>query len=91
MIFDALEAESIPPMYLMITQGMRTLKFKNRGTFFLLANNKSVRSVIEITSRVAREHFPLRVFTKRQDAIEALNSYLERDNLRTQQRENSAR
>jgi len=78
-LLDTREAVSIPPLYLMISQGIRVMKFGNLGTMFLIAENGSTRSVIEVTSRVMRERFPLRIFKERQEALDALVTYLARD------------
>jgi len=79
LLLDALEAESIPPLYLRFAQGMRVLKFKNRGTLFLITRSSSIKSIIEVTAYVSREHFPLRVFAEREEALQALDGYLARD------------
>ena len=81
-IIDMRQAESIPPLYLMISQGVRVLKFRNRGTMFLIATHGSIRAVMELTARVTREHFPLRIFSERQEALDALTLYLARDKRR---------
>jgi hypothetical protein len=77
-LLDASDAESIPPIYRMFSQGMRTLRFRNRDTMFLITRNRQVRSVIEITSHLAGDHFRLRVFAERQEALEALTQHLEK-------------
>lgn len=75
MLVDALDAESLPPIYRMFNQGMRTLRFKNRDTMFLVTRNGGqVRSVIELASRLAGEHFALKVFSDREQAIAALTA-----------------
>lgn len=81
-IIDMLDAESIPPLYLMASQGVRVLKFKNRGTMFLLVQNTAVRSVMEITSHVMGVHFPMRIFKERQAALDALAAYLAKEQMR---------
>lgn len=80
-IFDTLGATHIPPLYLMMSQGIRVMKFKNRGTMYLVANNSAVRSVIEVTARVMREYFPLRIFSTRQEALDALHAAMAKENL----------
>ena len=82
-VYAALEVQSFPPLYLRFSQGLRVLRFKNRGTMFLVAKDGAIRSILEVTARVSREHFPLRVFGERQHAIEALQVYLTRDAQRT--------
>ena len=77
-IVDATDAVSIPPIYRMFSQGIRTLKFKNRDTMFLITRNSQVRSVIEIASHLAGDHFKLKVFSERQQALEALAAHMEK-------------
>jgi hypothetical protein len=82
LLLDTLEAESIPPLYLLVKRGVNVMEFKNRGTLFLIARNTAIRSVIEVTAHISRDHFPLRVFKERQAALDALASYLAKDALR---------
>lgn len=76
-IVDATEAESIPPLYRMFNQGIRTLRFSNRDTMFLVTRNSQVRSVIEIVAHLAGQHFKLKVFAERDEALAALTMHLE--------------
>ena len=82
LLFDALEAENFPPLYLHISQGIRVLKFKNRGAMFAITSNRGIRSIFEITAHLTREHFPLRLFSDRESAVQSLESYLARDRQR---------
>lgn len=82
LLFDAGEAESFPPLYLRFAQGLRVLRFQNRGTMFLIVRNSAIRSVFEVTAHISRHHLPMRVFQERQAALHAIESYLARDALR---------
>ena len=80
---DTLDATHFPPMYLHFTHGIRLLRYKNRGTKFLIAANSTIKRVVEVTARVSGGHFPLRIFDQRHSAIAAVESYLARDARRT--------
>jgi hypothetical protein len=79
LLFDAGEAESFPPLYLRFAQGMRVLRFQNRGTMFLVVRNNAIRSVLEVTAHISRHHLPLQVFEDRQAALDAIERVLARE------------
>ena len=82
LLFDAGAAETFPPMYLRFAQGLRVLRFQNRGTMFLVVRNSAIRSVFEGTAHISRHHLPLRVFQERQAALDAIEACIAKDSLR---------
>lgn len=82
LLMDTLDAESMPPIYLTIPKGQRVLKFKNRGTLFLIVQNDAIRSIMEVTAHITSEPFLLRIFKERQAALDALTATLAKDALR---------
>jgi hypothetical protein len=82
LLFDAGEVDSFPPLYLRFAQGLRVLRFQNRGTMFLVVRNSAIRSIFEVTAHISRHHLPLRVFQERQEAIDAIETVLEKNALR---------
>lgn len=79
LLLDAVEAESLVPLYREVERGSRLIQQKNRGILFLATRNRAVRAVIEITARLGGQHFPLHVFQDMPHAIEALNRLLEKE------------
>ena len=74
---DALEAESIFPIYKAVAQGVRPLNFSNRGNLYLVTRNRSHQLIIEIAARIGR--FPMHVFSDLQSALAAVAIQVEAD------------
>ena len=79
LIIDASEVEVMPPTYLMIARAMPVLRFKNRDMMFLITPKSTTRSILELTAHVM--NFRMRVFSTRDEAIEALEAYMLKDEL----------
>jgi len=85
LLLDALEAENFPPLYQLFARNGRVLKFKNRGPMFAITRDSAIKSIFEVTAYMTREHVPFRLFSERQDAIDALEGYLASDAQRAAQ------
>lgn len=79
LLFDSLEAQSVPPLYLFIKHALPVLRFRNRGPLFHITRNKTIRSITELCSHVMK--FELKVFNTREEAIQALDDTLMREEL----------
>lgn len=83
LLIDALEAESVPPIYKMIQPGAKLLGYKNRGRALLMTRNPKVSAVYEITSRLGGERYVLHIFREREAALEFLDGLMtQEDNAR---------
>lgn len=78
LLFDTLQAESMPPFYRTLNQALPILKFKNRGPAFHVTRNSRIRHMIDLAAHVAR--FEVYSFSGREDAIRAIEEYLGREN-----------
>ncbi|MDX2139260.1 MAG: hypothetical protein SF123_14335 [Chloroflexota bacterium] len=79
MIMDALELESIPPVYLMLKQALPVLRFKSRDAMFLITRNQAIRNILELTAHVTK--FKLHTFATREEALRAVDDALRRSDL----------
>ncbi len=77
-IFDSLEVDIYPPVYLMLGRALPVLRFKNRGPLFLITQNRATSTLFELTAHVT--NFSLRVFKTHEEALEVLELALAKDN-----------
>lgn len=80
LLYDATEASSMPPLYMMLKEVLPVLRFKNRGPAFLVTRSRAIRSIFELFAHVTR--FELFTFATREEAIGALEKVIVRDNMR---------
>lgn len=81
LLYDDTEVETMPPIYLMLKQGLPVLRFKNRGPVFYVTRRKAISSIVELAAHVMR--FKMRSFSTRKEALEALEKVLAEDDLRS--------
>ncbi|MBZ0280409.1 MAG: hypothetical protein K8L97_06685 [Anaerolineae bacterium] len=81
LLYDTSEAESMPPVYMMLKIALPILRFKNRGPMFHITRSSTIRSIIELTAHITR--FPLQTFATREETIRALEAKILEDGLRT--------
>ncbi len=79
-VLDTLEAESFPPIYLMLPRALPTMRFKNRGPLYLVTSKQSIRHIFELTAHIMA--FPIRAFSTWDEAIEAAEMAATKDMLR---------
>jgi hypothetical protein len=79
LLYDTLEATSIPPLYLMLKDALPVLRFKNRGPMFHVTNNRSMRSMIQLTAHITQ--FQLFSFETRAEALRVLEGVLLKEQL----------
>jgi hypothetical protein len=84
LLYDTLEALSMPPLYLMLKEAAPVLRFKNRGPMFHITQNQAIRSIAEITAHVTQ--FQLLLFETRAEALRALQVALAKDDFYIPQR-----
>lgn len=79
MIFDALEVESIPPLYLMLPSALPVLRMQNRTESMIFVSiNKGMRTILQLTGHVM--NFKVRFAASSQEAIEIAESILQLEN-----------
>ena len=78
-LHDATDAESYPPIYLMVKRALPVLRFKNRGPIFLVTQAPKIRSVFALTSHVM--DFPVHVFSTRDDALNAIQIAIAKEDM----------
>jgi hypothetical protein len=74
LLADGLEVESMFPLYQAVAQGVRPMRFKNRGILFLITNNNTHQAIVEVTARIGR--FPMHAYSDRQAALDAVATQL---------------
>jgi hypothetical protein len=79
LLCDTLEAVSVPPLYLMLKDALPVLRFKNRGPMFHVTNNRSMRSMIQLTAHITQ--FQLFSFETRAEALRVLDAALLKEQL----------
>lgn len=79
LLFDTLEADSLPPLYRILKPAIPLLKFKNRGPMYHVTRNRKIHSIIDLMANVTR--FQAHAFNTREEAVSALALQLERDDL----------
>lgn len=82
LLFDTLEAESMPPFYQTLNKAIPILKFRNRGPAFHVTRNRKIRSIIDLAAHIAR--FQVYTYETREDAIRDIEAHLVRENFSTE-------
>ena len=77
LLSDGTDVESMYPLYKAGAQGIRPMRFSNRGLAFLITRNRTHRTIAEVTARVGR--FPMHVFSDRQTALDAVVEQLAKE------------
>lgn len=80
LLMDAGEVESFPMFYLMVPTAMPVLRFQNRGTMFFVTSSQKLKSIINLSAHIMR--FSHRTFSTREEALEALEVAIARDDLK---------
>lgn len=79
MIFDALEVESIPPLYLMLPSALPVLRMQNRTEAMIFVSmNKGMRTILQMTGHVM--NFKVRFAASQQEALEIAEGILHQEN-----------
>lgn len=79
MIFDASEALSLPPLYLMVSRALPALRYKNRNMMFFITQNHHYKSIINLTAHVMQ--FKIRIVADYQEALAGVEALLVEDTL----------
>lgn len=81
LLFDTLEAQSMPPIYRMMKEGLTVLRFTNRGPAFHISRNNAIRRIVDLAAYVSP--FQLYSCTNRAEAIAMLQTMLDKDQTKT--------
>lgn len=84
-LFNVLEVESMPPIYLTVSRSLPLLQFKNRGPMFYVTRSQTFRSLMNLTAHVM--DFQLRVFNDQASALQAIEVTMLKDDMRLAKRE----
>jgi hypothetical protein len=79
LLLDTLEVTRLPPIYLMISEGVPVLRFKNRELVVSVSRNQTIRAIIDIMVRVT--HSPVVSAKTREEALSILEAALIKEDL----------
>jgi hypothetical protein len=79
LLCDTVDAISVPPLYLMLKDALPVMRFKNRGPLFHVTQNRSIRSIMQLTAHIT--HIPVFSFETRDEAVRVLAATLIKEDL----------
>jgi hypothetical protein len=83
LIFDTLEVNSMPPIYLMMAEALPVLRFKNRELMIHITRNQAIRAIMDINAHVTR--LPMVSVETRAEALRLLETAMTKEDLHTLQ------